>query len=158
MDQEQSRARTDALAFLKRNKTGILATVSKEWVPHASAVYYTADDDFNVYFLTLMSSRKYAALNAHPEVAFTIMREDVPQILQMEGTAMDISFAEEAKGKKEELFEVLNRNPFFYPPVAKLDPSESVIIWFKPKWIRWADYAFAESGSEHVFKKIVIEL
>ena len=156
METEESRARTDALAFLKRNRTGILATVSKEWQPHASAVHYIADDDFNIYFLTLVSSRKFAALAAHPEVAFTVLSEEVPQTLQLEGTAMDISHSEEAAAKKDELFEILNKNLFFYPPISKLDPTESAIIWFKPNWIRWADYAFAKTGSDRVFKKIVL--
>ncbi|MFA7310083.1 MAG: pyridoxamine 5'-phosphate oxidase family protein [Candidatus Paceibacterota bacterium] len=157
METEEPRARTDALAFLKRNRTGILATVAKEWTPIASAVHYTADDNFNIYFLTLMSSRKYAALSAHPEVAFTVMREDVPQTLQIEGTAMDISLSAEASAKKDELFEILNKNLFFYPPISKLDPAESAIIWLKPNWIRWADYAFAKPGSDQAFKKIVIQ-
>ena len=156
MDMEESHARIDALAFLKRHRTGVLATVSKEWEPHASAVHYTADNEFNVYVLTLMSSRKYAALSAHPGVAFTVLTEDVPQTLQMEGVAMDISLSEDAKGKKDELFEVLNKNPFFYAPITKLDPATSAVIWIQPKWIRWADYAFAKTGNDRVFKEIII--
>lgn len=149
-------ARTDALAFLKRNKLGVLATISAEDTPHASMVYYTADDDFNFYFLTLVSTRKYSALCAHPQVAFTIARDDVPQTLQIEGMAMDISLDAEASKKKEEIFEVLNSNPWFYAPVTKLDPATTAVIWVRPTWIRWADYAFADKGTEHVFREIPI--
>ena len=151
-------ARTDALGFLKRNKTGVLATISEGNMPHASLVNYTADDDFNIYILMQTNSRKYAALSAHPEVAFTVARIDVPQTLQVEGMAMDISLDDVASKRKEVLFEVLNANPWFYPPMSKLDPATSAIIWIRPTWIRWADYAFAEEGTERVFKEIPINL
>lgn len=157
MDTDQDRARQDAVAFLRRHKTGVLATISPNSVPHASMVYYTADDAFNIYFLTLIDSRKYSGLSANPKVAFTVSTPDVPQTLQIEGMAMDISLDQEAAKKKEELFAVLNSNPWFFAPVTKLDPAETVIVWVRPTWVRWADYAFAESGSEHVFKEIPLK-
>ncbi len=156
MDTDVDRARKDALAFLTRHKAGVLGTVSPEGNVHASMVYYTADADFNIYILTLINSRKYAGLTAHPQVAFTISTPDVPQTLQIEGMAMDISLDEDAAQKKDEIFKVLDSNNWFYAPVTKLDPAESVLIWIKPTWIRWADYAFEESGNTHIFKEIPI--
>ncbi len=153
-DNEMERARADALAFLTRHKTGILATEAGDHQVHASMVYYTADSDFNIYFLTLMDTRKFKALQAHPQVAFTIATPDVPQTLQIEGMAMDITLDIEANKKKDELLQVLNSNPWFYAPVSKIDPSQTVVVWIRPTWIRWADYAFADAGSSHVFKEI----
>ncbi|MDO8548340.1 MAG: pyridoxamine 5'-phosphate oxidase family protein [bacterium] len=158
MNDDPNKARQDALAFLKRHKAGVLATTASEYKVHASMVYYTADDDFNIYILTQIHSRKFKALQAHPQVAFTISTPDIPQTLQIEGMAMDISLDEDAAKKKEELCSVLNDNPWFYGPITKLDPAESVVVWIRPTWIRWADYAFAESGSEHVFKEIPVKL
>lgn len=156
MSEELNNARKDALAFLTRHKTGVLGTLSAEGTVQASTVFYTADENFNIYILTLINSRKYAALNAHPQVAFTVSIPDVPQTLQIEGMAMDISLDEEAAKKKDELFKILNSNNWFYAPITKLDPAESVIIWIKPTWIRWADYAFEQTGNAHVFKEIPI--
>ncbi len=155
MDNEIENARADALAFLKHNKVGVLATSAGDYQIHASMVYYTANDNFNIFIITSVDSRKFKALQAHPQVAFTVATPDVPQTLQIEGMAMDISLDEEAAKKKDELFTVLNSNPWFYPPSSKLDPTESAIVWIRPTWIRWADYAFAESG--HVFKEIPIK-
>lgn len=154
MDNDIGRARQDALAFLKHHKTGVLATVSPQGEAHASTVFYATDDNFNIYLLTLVDSRKYAALCAHPQVAFTVSVPEVPQTLQLEGVAVDMSLDEAAAQKKEELFGVLNANPWFYPPVAKLDPAETAVIWIRPSWVRWADYAFAEAGNAHVFTEI----
>lgn len=156
MDAEVNMARTDALAFLKRHKTGVLATTEGEHQVHASMVYYVADDAFNIYILTLTGSRKFKAIQRHPQVAFTVSTPDVPQTLQIEGMAMDISLDEEASKKKEELFALLNTNTWFYAPIAKLDPAETVLIWIRPTWVRWADYAFEQGGDKHVFREIPI--
>lgn len=154
---ERRPARTGALAFLKRNRTGIIATAGHDNHPHASAVHYIADDDFNIYFLTLPSSRKYKALSAHPQVAFTIVREDVPQTIQIEGMAKDISLDAEAVEKRKQVMTALEANPFFFPPISKLDPEITAVIWLRPTWIRWADYAFAQYGTDRVFKEIDIQ-
>ncbi len=156
MNTDLDHARKDALAFLKRHKVGVIATSAHEYQVHASTVYYISDDDFNIYFFTLVTSRKYEALQGHPQVAFTISAEDIPQTLQIEGIAMDILLEEEVFKKKDELFEVLNSNQWFAGPVTKLDPALSAIIWIRPTWIRWADYAFEQVGDRHVFKEIPI--
>jgi general stress protein 26 len=157
MNIELDHARKDALSFLKRHNTGVLATIAQSGEPHASTVYYTADDGFNIYILTLINSRKFAAIQANPKVAFTVSVPDVPQTLQIEGVAMDISLDDDAKEKMPGLIEALNSNNWFYGPITKLDPRERVVVWIKPSWVRWADYAFEESGSSHVFKEIPVE-
>jgi len=154
MDEATDRARKDALAFLKRHKTGVLGTVSPAGDAHASMVYYTADDDFNVYFLTLPGTRKYQALSAHPQVAFTVSVADVPATLQLEGTAMDISLDPDIAAKKDALMEVLNSNQWFYGPVAKLNPANVAVVWIRPRWVRWANYAFANGGADNVLQEI----
>ncbi len=157
MDTELDHSTADALAFLKRNKTGVLATMAGDYNLHASMVYYTADDDFNIYILTQIDSRKYKALQQHPQVAFTISSSEIPQTLQIEGMAMDISLDEEEGKKRDELFDILNSNPQFYAPITKLDPSELVMVWIRPTWIRWADYAFEQVGNRHTFKEIPVK-
>lgn len=157
MEQTSDNARKDALSFLKHHKVGVLATVSGAWQAHASMVHYVADDEFNVYIITLINSRKFKAIEEHPQVAFTIAIPDIPQTLQIEGVAMDISLDEEAGKKKAELMDVLNSNPWFYGPMSKLDPQETVIVWIKPTWVRWADYAFAPIGTDHVLKEIPLK-
>ncbi len=153
----EGEAKTNALEFLKAHKTGVLATVSRDYKPHASLVNYVCDEKFNVYFMTLRTSRKFEALSAHSEVAFTIATEDVPQTLQIEGRAMDISTDDEANLKKDELFELLNSNKKFNAPISKMDTQETAIVWIQPTWIRWADYAHAEDGNENIWKEIDIQ-
>lgn len=148
--------KTDALAFIMRNRTGVIATAGHDNLPHISVIHYVCDDKFNVYFLTHKNTRKYKSIIAHPQVAFTVFTEGAPQSLEVEGMAADISDSAEAGIKKDELFEVLTRNPSFNPPISKLDTHETAIVWIKPTWIRWADFAFAEEGTENVLQEITI--
>jgi len=157
MEPDKRKARQDALAFLKQHRTGVLATISRDYKPHASAVHYTCDDKFNVYIITLTNSRKFDALSAHPEVAFTVAVDDVPQTLQIEGAAANISSTDEAGVKKDELFEIHSKNALFYAPIWKMDMHDTAIIWIQPRWVRWSDYAFAKDGDEHVFQEIPME-
>ncbi len=146
--------KSEALAFLKSHKAGILATVSSDGKPHASAVYYVADENFNIYFLTLFSSRKYQAIQSNPAVAFTVGTLDVPQSLQIEGVASEIRHEDEKKAHISDLVQVLTSNSRYYAPITKLDPSEVVMIWVQPKWVRWGDFSSGAAGSENVFTEI----
>ncbi|MCE9541068.1 pyridoxamine 5'-phosphate oxidase family protein [Candidatus Kaiserbacteria bacterium] len=150
-------ARKSALDFLKSHKTGVLSTASLEGQPHASAVYYMCDDDFNIYFVTLITSRKFAAIKANPKVAFVVGRQDVPQTVQLEGTAEEITYNEEKSQRVADLVEILTSNSAYYPPIAQLDRSEIVVVWVKPLWLRWADYAAFKSGTSEVCTEIPLQ-
>ncbi len=146
-------ARTQALEFLKGHTAGVLATVSRDGSPHASAVFYVADDSFNIYFLTKMDSRKYTAISAHPQVAFTVGRLDVPQTLQIEGVASEIQDKGEITQRAPELMKTLEENNPQYIPLAKMD-STVVLMWIQPKWVRWGDFSAAGGGNASVFTEI----
>jgi len=146
-------AKRDALQFFKSHNSGVLASVSREGSPHASAVYYVGDDSFNIYFLTKLNSRKYAAIQTHPGVAFTIGRLDIPQTLQIEGVAAELRHEEEKAAHVPDLMRTLMANNPVYIPIAKMD-SEVVIMWLQPKWVRWGDFSAPGLGDEQVFTEI----
>ncbi len=154
MTDDPQAKRAEALAFLKAHKAGVLASVSPEGKPHASAIYYVADDDFNIYFLTLFGSRKFAAMQANPSVAFVVGTLDVPQTLQLEGVVVEMRNSQDWSAHVADLVKVLTSNSVYYAPITKLDPSEVVLMWIQPKWLRWADYASPESGSKNVLTEI----
>jgi nitroimidazol reductase NimA-like FMN-containing flavoprotein (pyridoxamine 5'-phosphate oxidase superfamily) len=149
-------ARAEALAFLKNHTAGVLATVSGENQPRASAVYYACDDTFNIYFLTLLDSRKFAAIKANPKVAFTIGTFDVPQTLQMEGMATEVQREDESSPHIAELAKVLTSNSTYYAPIARLNTATPALIWIRPTWIRWGNFASPESGSKNILIEIPV--
>ncbi|MBM3261382.1 hypothetical protein FJY93_03100 [Candidatus Kaiserbacteria bacterium] len=156
MTPEIEKASAEALAFLKAHKAGVLATVSREGKPHASAVYYTCDDKFNIYFLTLASSRKYAAASANPSAAFVIGTQEIPQTLQIEGSISEVRRPEGLEEREAQLIDILTSNGTYYAPITKLDPSDTVLMWLQPKWIRWADYTSPLNGNKNIFTEIPV--
>lgn len=154
--EEQHNARKDALAFLKRHTTAVLATASLDGQPHASMIFYTADDQFAIHFLTRVGTRKFEAIQKNPRVAITIATADVPQTLQIEGVARSIALDTHTPSMKPQLLEMLDLNHWFRAPITKQDSAMVHEVRIEPSWVRWADYAFEESGDEHVFKEIPI--
>lgn len=142
--------RTQALDFLKNHSAGVLSTVSMDGKPHGSAIYYVTDDNFNIYFITLKTSRKCAHVQENPSVALTVGTQDVPQTIQLEGIATMLQHPEEIGAHAVDLMKVLTSNSRYYAPVTKLDNDDTAIIWIQPKWIRWADYASDATGSKNV--------
>ncbi len=151
---DQQEARRAALAFLKAHTAGVIATVASDGKPHASAVYYVSDDNFSIYFLTLRTSRKYAAIQANPWSAFVVGTQDVPQTLQIEGPAVELKTDEEKQAHITDLVKVLTSNSTYYAPITKLSPAETVIMWLEAKWVRWGDYASPLQGTENVLTEI----
>ncbi len=156
MDTETDRARQDALSFLKRHTTAVLATISPAGEPHASMIFYVADNNFNIHFLTRVDTRKFEAIKLNPHVAITVATADIPQTLQIEGVARSIALDDTVTSMKPQIFEVLNSNHWFHAPITKQDPTMPHEIRIEPTWIRWSDYAFEQEGNEHVFKEIPI--
>ena len=153
MEKDITAARSAALAFLKANRAGVIATVSSEGTPHASVVYYVTDESFNIYFVTKIDSRKYASIKANPPVAVTVGHLDVPQTLQIEGIAVELTGQEDKNEHVPALMEMLSKNNPSFLPIAKMD-SEVVVMWIEPKWVRWGDFSVEAIGNEHMFTEI----
>ena len=153
-DTGAGQARIEALAFMRAHQSGVLATAEKDAQPHASAVYYTTDDDFNVYFLTLVSSRKYAAIQSNPRVAFSVGTQDVPQTMQLEGVADELRYEDENNQQLAQVANVLMSASTYYAPLTTLDRAGVRLMRITPNWIRWADYASGKTGTENVWTEI----
>jgi general stress protein 26 len=151
-----SEARADALAFLKQHTAGVLSTVSADGKAHGSAIYYVTDDDFNIYFITLKTSRKFANLQENPSVALTVGRQDVPQTIQLEGVASALQHPDDIGAHAADLMKVLTSNSRYYAPLTQLGSADTAIIWIQPKWVRWADYANAETEKKSVLIEIPV--
>ncbi len=151
---DETPARSQALEFLKSHSAGVLATASLDGQPHGSAIYYVCDDNFNIYFFTLLNSRKRSAMSTNPKVAFTVGTQDVPQTLQMEGSVTELQQGDDLSAHVSDLVRVLTTNSIYYAPITQLDRSTVILMWIKPNWVRWADYAAFKSGNKNIFTEI----
>lgn len=79
----QKRAR----AFLRAHDLAVIATVDETGSPHAATVRYASDENFNVYFMTRIESRKFRNVMVHAKVAVVITDTQVMETVQMTGIA-----------------------------------------------------------------------
>jgi general stress protein 26 len=145
--------RDEALAFLWGHTTGTLATVSSEGRPHARLVYYTCDDSFNIYFITLANTRKAQDLTADPRAAFAVAEVETPKTLQMEGTVADLTDTATIDPVLANLVEVLMSNKNYGAPLTRFDTSALKFYRLTPDWVRWGDFTHGY-GSDAVLTQI----
>ena len=138
----------DALAFLKAHRTGVLATRSPEGAPRARLVYYSSDDDFNIYFLTLSTTRKADDLLVYDRAAFVVAAEDVPQTLQIEGVVKNLTETAIIDPAVRKLFENIKSNTTYYAPLTRFDPGKIVFYGLTPTSVRWGDFTEGHASSE----------
>src|SRR5581483_7954663 len=140
MNTPDTASRAEALAFLKEHRTGVLATLSPQGTPRARFLYYTCDDQFNIYFLTLANTRKVEDLRMSGEAAFVVAVEDVPQTVQMEGVVEDLSNRPTDDAVINDIFDAIKSNAQYHAPLTRFDAAEVHFFRLKPRWVRWGNF------------------
>ena len=143
----------EALSFLEAHTTGVVATVSSEGKPRARLVYYTCDDSFNVYFVTLANTRKAADLAANPHAAFVVSETDAPRTLQLEGAIADLTDTATIDPTLADLVSTLMSNTRYGAPLARFDTAKLKFFRLTPDWVRWGNFTFGR-GTDAVLTQI----
>jgi general stress protein 26 len=153
MEKDAEMKRDEALSFLVNHDAGVLATVSRDGQPGARIVYYTCDDFFNVYFMTLKTTRKVADLAANGRAAFVVADQEVPKSIQLEGNVADLTDTATVDPLLTDFVHRLMAHEQYGIPLSHLDASEIKFYKLTPSWIRWGDFTFGQ-GTDTVFTKI----
>ena len=122
--------RSTVLDYLRDHRVATLATCCKE-APWASAVFYV-NDGFTLFFLSSATTRHCMNLSGNKRIAVTIQEDYADWLeikgVQIEGSASEISGAEEAKARR------LYGEKF--PVVGKLAQAPAAIVKALAK-VRW---------------------
>lgn len=145
--------RDEALSFLVNHDAGVLATVSAEGQPGARMIYYTCDDSFNVYFITLKSTRKVEQLASNSRAAFVVSEMDIPRTIQIEGKVEDMSETATDDPLLTDFIRRLMAHQPYGIPLAHFDASTLLFYKLTPSWIRWGDFTIG-SGTDEVLTEI----
>lgn len=148
----QNIKKADALAFLKSYNTGVLSTLSPGGTPRSRTVYYVCGEDFSIYFLTLISTRKVEDVRHHAEVAFSVSNDAVPQSIEIEGVAKDVSDLPVSDATVHAIFEQLQSNAKYQAPLTHFDAAVVKLYRITPTWIRWGDFTSGKHTSEVLFE------
>lgn len=145
--------RDEALSFLVNHDTGVLATISDAGEPRARLVYYTCDDAFNIYFITLKNTRKAADITANGKAAFVVSETEIPHTIQLEGTVADLSDSATLDPLLVDFMRRLMSHNTFGIPITHFDTSEFIFCKLTPTWVRWGDFTFGQ-GTDNVLTEI----
>lgn len=153
MKQDPDAKREDAISFLVDHSTGVLATISGAGEPHARLLYYTCDDAFNVYFITLKNTRKVSDIARNNRAAFVVSETEVPRTLQMEGTVTDLTDSAVLDPLLSDFVHTLMSHQKYGIPISHFDTSELKFFKLTPNWVRWGDFTFGE-GTDAVLTEV----
>jgi pyridoxine/pyridoxamine 5'-phosphate oxidase len=139
--------RAELLAFLRRYRIAVEATVDWDGVPQAAVVGIAVNDELEIIFDTLATTRKYANLRVNPRVALVVGWDH-------EATAQIDGVAQFPEG------EALERARACYFSVypdgrERLGWAGITYVVVKPEHVRFSDFArtpplFAEFGCEEL--------
>jgi general stress protein 26 len=145
--------REEALSFLVNHDTGVLATLSRANETHARMVYYTCDDAFNIYFITLKNTRKVSDLASNEQAAFVVSEMEVPRTIQIEGVVEDLTSSAVVDPLLTDFVHRLMSHDKYGIPLSHFDASELKFYRLTPTWVRWGDFTFGE-GTDKVLTEI----
>jgi PPOX class probable F420-dependent enzyme len=124
--------RAELLAFLRRHRLCVQASVSSAGAPQAAVVGFAVSDDLEIVFDTLGTTRKMANLRRDPRIALVVGWDD-EQTVQIEGVADEPNGAELDRLKKV-YFEA-------YPDGPDRETWKDITyVRVRPTWARYSDF------------------
>jgi hypothetical protein len=124
--------RAELLAFLRRHRICVQASVAPDQSPQAAVVGYGVSDELEIVFDSVGTTRKMQNLRKNPRVALVI-GWDEEQTLQLQG------IADEPKG--EELERIKSVYFAAYPDgVDRLTWKDITHVRVRPTWARYSDF------------------
>jgi hypothetical protein len=125
-------------AFLKSQSTLSLATTAGDGSPQVAPLFYLADDDLRLYWLSSASSQHSRSLKRNPAAAVCVYSptEQWKEIrgVQMRGAVSVIT----ARSRRSEIVQAycsrFHLEPLFQDAIAR-----SRLYCFQPEWVRYLD-------------------
>jgi hypothetical protein len=129
-------SRDELLAFMRKYRVGVEASVSAADAAQAAVVGIAITDRFEIVFDTLDSSRKCQNLRRNPLIAFVIggVTDGEVRTVQYEGIADEPS-GDELERLKAIYYEVYPDGP------SRLAWPGLTYVRVRPSWIRYSDFS-----------------
>lgn len=135
--------RADLLAFIRRHRYAVVASISPDGRPQAALVGFVVNDDFELFFDAFGATRKVANLRANPRAAVVIggTTPGDERTVQFEGVADEPAGDALAAFLKQYLADLHD---------GKRRSQQPGITYFRirPEWLRYTDLNAAPSRVE----------
>jgi hypothetical protein len=124
--------RAELVAFIRRHRLAVEATIGAGGGPRAAVVGIAVSDDLELIFDTVETTRKYRSLRADPRIALVIGWDD-ERTAQIEGVA-DFPSGAELTRVRDCYFVAhpTGRDRLSWPGITH--------VRVRPKWVRYSDF------------------
>lgn len=129
---------------------GILSTVNEHGTPWGSAIYFVADDDFKLYFVTRVNTLKFQNIDARPKAALTVADGTSQITVQLVGNVSRVpvkQYFDVIFGKLAAIHPEGDNS--WSPPVEKVHAGDYIPLCLTPKELQYADYGHRKADSPH---------
>jgi uncharacterized pyridoxamine 5'-phosphate oxidase family protein len=131
-----------------KQKSGILCSIAADGKPQATPIYFSAEADLSIYFITHTTSRKYQNMIKHPDVAFVVYTEKPAKCVQIEGTVAPVTDPSEKRIHSTELLSISTEDSE-NPPIAQIAGKEIVVMKITPFAARFANFDEKRTGDPY---------
>lgn len=136
-----NKLKEEALGFLMSQKGGVVSTIGQDG-PESAFVFYDADEDFSIYFVTILNSRKHLNIQRNNNVSFVVSTITPPQTVQIQGVAVEVEDKEVLKNALANYIDIATYQMKNSPPLTKMDIDSGMIVYkIEPNWVNWSDYS-----------------
>lgn len=136
------------LKFLAEHPAGVLASVDPDGNPHATVIYYSAEDNFAVRFLTKRGTKKNSNLQYNDRVALVVFDDISQTTAQLIGTVSEITDVREVnKVFRSTLRASMRTSRSGVPPISKLHAGEYAAYLMTPVEVRMAAFSQPKTGT-----------
>lgn len=127
--------------FLRDNPMGVVSTVSDDGTPWGAAVYFIADDDFNIYFVTRAETTKYQNVKQGRVAAFTVADRKTQTTVQLTGEVTEVSADDYMNNLFDKFMELRHSDDHNWsPPINKVHVGKYMPLRIKPTRLQYANY------------------
>lgn len=123
--------------------------------PHATTIYYSVDEDFNIYLSTKRDTKNHDNLQRNNHTMLVIYEAYSQSTVQVTGVAEEITDNPEAHEVFRGTFKAaMKTSESVVPPITKLFADNYVAYRIKPAQIRMAAFVRPDPGGYDMFETI----
>ncbi len=127
--------------FLRHHPMGVLSTISSDGAPWGSAIYYVADEDFNIFFVTRAETFKFNNIDGRPVAALTIADADSQTTVQIAGSVSKVPVHDYMAVLFDKLAAIKPKTDYdWLPPISKIHAGNFMALRLTPSKLQYADF------------------
>lgn len=142
--------------FLALHRVGVLATVSSAGKPHAATIYFTYDQQLNIYFVTKKETQKSRNLQANGLAAIAVYDAATQTTVQIEGTVVEVTDPDQTVWIFNDVWRIAEQTSGIggVPPTSRLAAGGYISYKISAPSLRMASFIQSDpsSTSEDVFE------